>query len=213
MRTFATDPSHTATPYATGTYYPQSAHLSPTTPNTTRAYIRTRAPHKIIPVCLSTTSVCPPKDYTTNSLINEQAAFSLLRRAACDREEPDLLPVEHGELLVAHEDHPPHERREPDGRVLVGVVFSNHDRVWHREKPGKKRMSMQATERSIVVRLCVCVGGGNEDVPAYAAARLALSFRALPANCVCHELAGQDGEVAIGFASPQASRSRATKTN
>ncbi len=62
-------------------------------------------------------------------------AATVLRPAARDREEPDLLAVEHGQLLVAHEDDPPHEGREPDGRVLVGVVFSDHDRMRDREKP------------------------------------------------------------------------------
>lgn len=62
-------------------------------------------------------------------------------RTVRDLKEPDHAGVEHGQLrvahlLVVHEDDPPHERREPDGRVLVRVVLSDNYRVRDRKKPG-----------------------------------------------------------------------------
>lgn len=100
----------------------------------------------------------PVIDHITNYSTTKATLTVSSRPTARDREEPNFLPVEHGKLLVADEDHPPHERREPDGRVLVGVVLSDHDRVWHREKPGKKELTRKAgQDRNDVV------GGGESE--------------------------------------------------
>ena len=76
------------------------------------------------------------------------------------------MRVEHGQFRVAHllvvnEHDPPHERREPDGRVLVRVILSDNYRVRDRKKPAelkkKKDIIMSNAQTIRRVRLVAWV--------------------------------------------------------
>lgn len=79
------------------------------------------------------------------------------------------MGVEHGQLwvahlLVVHEHDPPHESREPDGRVLVRVVLSDDYRVRDRKKPAdlkerKKTSSSGMHKQYFVSEMVAWVNG------------------------------------------------------
>lgn len=48
-----------------------------------------------------------------------------------DLEQLNTLQIKDWWLLASQKDHTPHERCEPNRRVLIGLILPYHNSVWH----------------------------------------------------------------------------------